>query len=289
MDTTPERLTTTFHPRKLYEYKYIYAVLSRRAGGVSIGINLNLDKRCNYDCVYCSVDRSSTPEDTTVSPAEIKTELFELLEAYTSGELFTAAPFDKLTESQKSIKDISFSGNGEPTSLTCFPDCVKVALEALNHFKGLNETKLGLITNATYFHKPWAIDGIELMAQWKSYEIWAKLDAGTQAYLEEIDVSKFPIEKLLNNISSVARRFPVLIQSMFTRLNGKTMSEQELDAYVQNIKTLLDNQAQIKNIQAYTVSRNPAQPHVTPCSESEMTHIKNRITESINLPVNIYI
>ena len=34
---------------------YVYPVVSRRAGGVSIGINLNPNNACNWRCVYCQV------------------------------------------------------------------------------------------------------------------------------------------------------------------------------------------------------------------------------------------
>src|SRR5438445_111855 len=47
------------HPRAYRENHYVYPVLSRRARGVSIGINLNPDKICNWDCVYCQVDRTT--------------------------------------------------------------------------------------------------------------------------------------------------------------------------------------------------------------------------------------
>ena len=52
-------LTTQDHRRKLDENRYVYAVLSRRSGGVSIGVNLNPDKVCNFDCIYCQVDRTT--------------------------------------------------------------------------------------------------------------------------------------------------------------------------------------------------------------------------------------
>jgi len=52
-------LTVRDHRRELDENRYVYAVLSRRSGGVSIGINLNPDKVCNFDCIYCRPYRDS--------------------------------------------------------------------------------------------------------------------------------------------------------------------------------------------------------------------------------------
>jgi len=45
-------------PRLFASYQYVYPVISRRSQGVSIGINLNIDKACNFDCPYCQVDRT---------------------------------------------------------------------------------------------------------------------------------------------------------------------------------------------------------------------------------------
>ena len=47
------------HARELAGNRYIYAVVSRRSRGLSIGINLNPDKACNFDCPYCQVDRTT--------------------------------------------------------------------------------------------------------------------------------------------------------------------------------------------------------------------------------------
>ena len=53
------RLDFKDHRRDLGENRYVYAVVSRRARGLSIGVNLNPDKVCNFDCPYCQVDRTT--------------------------------------------------------------------------------------------------------------------------------------------------------------------------------------------------------------------------------------
>ncbi len=52
--------TTLFtqHSRSWQSNRYVYPVISRRSKGLSIGVNLNPDKVCNFDCVYCCVDRT---------------------------------------------------------------------------------------------------------------------------------------------------------------------------------------------------------------------------------------
>ena len=51
------------HARLFEHNRFVYPVLSRRSGGISIGVNLNPDKICNFDCIYCQVDRRSAERD----------------------------------------------------------------------------------------------------------------------------------------------------------------------------------------------------------------------------------
>jgi hypothetical protein len=48
-------LKTEDHSRDSAGMRYVYPVVSRRAGGVSIGINLNPNNACNWRCIYCQV------------------------------------------------------------------------------------------------------------------------------------------------------------------------------------------------------------------------------------------
>ena len=48
-------LESNNHNRDIAGLKYIYPVLSRRAGGLSVGINFNTNNACNWRCIYCQV------------------------------------------------------------------------------------------------------------------------------------------------------------------------------------------------------------------------------------------
>jgi hypothetical protein len=39
-------------PRDFLDNRFVYAVVSARARGLSVGINMCPDKNCNFDCVY---------------------------------------------------------------------------------------------------------------------------------------------------------------------------------------------------------------------------------------------
>ncbi len=54
---TVPRETAFGRPRDFLSNHFVYVVTSSRARGLSLGINVNPDKYCNYDCLYCEVDR----------------------------------------------------------------------------------------------------------------------------------------------------------------------------------------------------------------------------------------
>ncbi len=63
------KLSPGNHDRDVAGLTYVYPVVSRRAGGVSVGINLSPDNACNWQCVYCQVPdlvRGKAPETAQV-------------------------------------------------------------------------------------------------------------------------------------------------------------------------------------------------------------------------------
>ena len=68
------------HRRTFQENLYVYAVVSRRSKGVSIGINLNPDKVCNFDCIYCQVDRTTPAVVRKVDMNRLRDELEDMLD-----------------------------------------------------------------------------------------------------------------------------------------------------------------------------------------------------------------
>ena len=81
MDERSLDILFSHHPRHWRENAYVYPVVSRRSRGVSIGVNLNPDAACNFDCIYCQVDRRTTPAVRRVDLDRLRTELELMLEA----------------------------------------------------------------------------------------------------------------------------------------------------------------------------------------------------------------
>src|SRR6476620_3901132 len=66
-------------PPEFLGNRFVYAVISQRAHGLSIGINLNPDKCCNFDCAYCEVNRDLPGRDVVVDIDVLAAELDNLL------------------------------------------------------------------------------------------------------------------------------------------------------------------------------------------------------------------
>src|SRR5437899_12580715 len=81
------------HRRTFEDNLDVYAVVSRRSKGVSIGINLNPDKVCNFDCIYCQVDRKTPPLVRAVEIPRLLEELEAMLDLLLTGRLFTLPPY----------------------------------------------------------------------------------------------------------------------------------------------------------------------------------------------------
>lgn len=285
---TDDTLNVAFqhHPRVWQTNRYVYPVVSRRSHGLSIGVNLNPDKACNFDCVYCQVDRTTPPVVRRVDAALLETELAEILAAATDGTLFDEHPFSLIAPQNRVARDIAFSGDGEPTTCPQFKDAVELAAAARVRFR-LDETKLVLITDATYLTRPRVRDALAIMDA-NNGEIWAKLDAGTEEYFQLVDRPNVSLRVVLENILDASRVRPIVIQSMFLRMNGEGPSSAELDAYCDRLDEIVAAGGRLKALQLYTVARPPAESAVTPLPAGDLDALAARVRSRVAVPVDVY-
>jgi wyosine [tRNA(Phe)-imidazoG37] synthetase (radical SAM superfamily) len=274
------------HERRWADNLYVYAVVSRRSHGVSVGVNLNPGKECNFDCVYCQVDRRIPPRVRKVDLERMALELELVLQAAADGSLYDRPPFNALPANRREVRDIAFSGDGEPTTYPRFREAVEVAAAARARF-GLDATKIVLITDAAYLAKPAVREALEVLDA-NNGEIWAKLDAGTEGYFQLIDRANVSLAQVLENILDAARVRPVVIQSLFMRVNGESIAAAELDAYCDRLNQLLGAGGQIKGIQLYTIARTPAEPAVAPLPDDELDRLAEAVRARVKAPVETF-
>ncbi|CAN5434835.1 radical SAM protein [soil metagenome] len=265
----------TQHSRAWRSNRYVYPVISRRSKGLSIGVNLNPDKNCNFDCVYCSVDRTVALEYRDVELPILRDELESLLALAASGEFFREPPFDQTAPDLRRINDVAFSGDGEPTSFPQFVAACEMAADAISK-SGLADVKIVVITNATLLHRPNVQRAMEFLDRHNG-EIWAKLDAGTQPYFEFIERTKVPLSRVLANLATAGAVRPIVIQSLFMHVDGVGPDDAEILAYVERLAELKTGGCRIKLVQVYTVARRTAEDNVTPLSVARLDAIAARI------------
>ena len=241
------------HSRSFRDFLFVYPVLSRRSKGISIGVNLNPNKVCNFGCVYCCVDRTTPPRIKSLNIARMEWELGEMLEIWKDGSLFLQEPFLLVPASLSRLNDIAFSGDGEPTTSPHFKNAVESVIRLCKHH-GLQQTKLVLITDASCLEKPMVVSGLEIMCQ-EPHEIWAKLDAGTPDYFKLVNRSSISFEKILKNITQTAQKHPLWIQSLFMQLRGNAPTQMEINAYRDRLLEILNSGGKIMGVQIYTVAR----------------------------------
>ena len=282
----PLRQAHRLHGRHWRDNAYSYPVVSRRSGGLSIGINLNPDTACNFDCIYCQVDRTTPPTVRKVDLGRLKAELDHLLDLACDGSLFATSPFDALATDRRMVCDIAFSGDGEPTTYARFDEAVQIAVEA-KAAHGLNRTKLILITDACYLTKPKVVAGLGLMDEHNG-EIWAKLDAGTEEYYQQINRPSHPLSHVLANIRQTAMARPIVIQSMWMKVHDRPPPQQEVRAFAGHLSDIVAAGGKIKLVQVYTIARQTTEAYATALSKSELDHVAGVVRESIELPIETY-
>ena len=275
----------TQHSRSWRENRYVYPVISRRSKGLSIGVNLNPDMVCNFDCIYCCVDRTAPATIREVDLEVLGEELKYMLELVKTGELFQQAPFDTAPVHLRRLNDIAFSGDGEPTSFPQFQQACELSASLLEQ-AGLSSVKLVVITNATLFHQPRVQRALEFLDHHNG-EIWAKLDAGTEAYYRLVERTSIPLQRVLDNILLAGKERPIVIQSLFMKIHDQPPSDSEIQAFVQRLIELSDQGCQMKLVQVYTVARGTAESYVEPLNNGQVDAIADKV-RAIGLDVEAY-
>lgn len=274
------------HSRNWQANLYVYPVISRRAKGLSVGVNLNPDKACNFDCVYCQVDRSVPPAVRKVDPGIVKDELEHMAGLVVSGELFSDLQFGHVPAPLRRWNDIAFSGDGEPTASPQFPAAVRIAADVRRRF-GVYEVKLILITDSSYLTKPAVREALSVMDE-NNGEIWAKLDAGTDEYYQLVNRPNVPLARTLENITDAARVRPIVIQSLWMNVRGSAPPEAEVDAFAHRLHDIVDAGGMIKLVQMHTIARQTAEPWVTPLDKPLLDRLAERVRKIIDLPVETF-
>ncbi len=267
-------LTTRNHDRDLAGLTYVYPVLSRRAGGVSVGINLNPNNACNWHCVYCQVPglvRGKAPE---IDLVRLEDELRGFLGDLVHGEWMARY----VPEGLRVVRDIAFSGNGEPTSATVFPEAVALAARLRAEF-GLSpvDVPLRLITNGSLMAQERVQEGVRLLGE-AGGEVWFKVDGGTVDAVERINGVRLEPALIARNLARCAQLCPTWVQTCMFRWDGEAPTVADIDAYLALLEAA--GIGALRGVLLYGIARQSMQPEairLAPLSVDELEAIAERM------------
>ena len=243
------------HNRFQEGFEYVYPVVSRRAGGLSLGINLNTNNACNWRCIYCQV-----PDLIRGAPPPVELDaLEEELSVFLSQILIGSYLEDQVPKGQRRLNDIAFSGNGEPTSAPNFADAVKTIHGVRVRANVPEVVKTVLITNGSLMHQHKVMKGVKDLAGING-EVWFKIDRATVEGAQLINDTKINKSRIMSNLEASAKACPTWIQTCLFKLDGLHPADSDLDAYVQLIGEAVARGIPFKGILLYGLARQSHQP-----------------------------
>ncbi|MFA4969092.1 MAG: radical SAM protein [Sulfuritalea sp.] len=220
-------LKTEDHSRDSAGMRYVYPVISRRAGGVSVGINLNPNNACNWRCIYCQVPGLTRGGPPPIDLSLLERELNEFLAWAGTGDFMET----RVPAGARQLVDLAFSGNGEPTSATEFAEAVALAERVLVAHDLAGKLVMRLITNGSLLDRKAVQKGIAGIGK-AGGEVWFKVDAGSVAGLARINGTRARPELVARRLAACAALAPTWVQTCMFRIDGELPSEQEAQAYL---------------------------------------------------------
>lgn len=273
-------LTIHDHSRDSAGMTYVYPVVSRRAGGVSIGINLNTNNACNWACIYCQVPGLSRGGPPPIDLDRLEMELRRFLEDATAGDyLVRHAPPEA-----RRLVDVAFSGNGEPTSAAEFAEAVERLECVLHDLSLLGALKIRLITNGSLMHRESVCEGVAHIGRLGG-EVWFKVDRATAAGVRSINgIGNFSSKRVHSALHRCARLAPTWIQTCWFALDGEEAPEAEQAAYLDFIGSV---RQQIQGVLLYGLARPSLQPDASRLSALPASSLRLFAERIESLGVNV--
>ena len=154
------------------------------------------------------------------------------------------------------LKDIAFSGNGEPTSAEEFPQIILIVKKVLEEFNLLHKIKLRLITNGSLMHQSPVIKSVEMLKEING-EVWFKVDAVTEESIQIINQVNLKRHQILERLKNCATACPTFVQTCIFSIDDKNPSEKDIDAYVQLMSEIKND---IQGVHIYGLARPSLQP-----------------------------
>jgi len=250
-----QALTTSNHDRDVAGLKYVYPVLSRRAGGLSIGINFNTNNACNWRCIYCQVPNLIKGAAPELDLALLEEELRFFLNDVQQDDFYRR--FQVESEHQ-AIKDIAISGNGEPTSVKNFAKAISLIGDIATASGVFPASRFVLITNGSLIHQKKVREGLWVLNSYGG-EVWFKFDSATKQRRTMVNETTQSVNSSLENIRMSSTLCTTKLQTCLFDYAGQGWPETEKQAYLDALKNLKATTG-VREILLYTLARPSMQP-----------------------------
>lgn len=271
------KLIVTNHNRDIFSSRYVYPVVSRRAGGLSLGINLNTNNKCNWQCIYCEVPNLKRGKPEPIDLNHLRNELKDWLNNIVKGDFI-----DKNTDPDTKFKDIALSGNGEPTACKEFKSVLKIIEKEFTDCKCPEDVKIRLITNGSYLSEKEIQDAWQEMPLAK--EIWFKIDSVNTETIKQLNQVNLTHNQIKKNLESALYASSTIIQTCLTKINGQLPKESEISDYVNFLKPY---EKKITSIHLYSLARPTEQKtlyNLGRLNDKEMIRIAEKMNE-LSIPI----
>jgi len=281
---TGKKLSTTNHDRDSAALRYVYPVVSRRAGGVSVGINLNPNNACNWRCIYCQVPDLTRGTAPAIDLAIVGSPLRVFLDELLHGEFMQT----RVPEGARRINDIALSGNGEPTSSAEFAQVIEIIARVRREVALPEVVKTVLITNGSLLYRSEVRQGLRDLAKLNG-EVWFKLDRASEKGMQLVNDTRASMNKVRDNLIAAISLCPTWLQTCWFALDGEPPSRQDEDDYLEFVTALLRDGHKLQGVLLYTLARpslQPEAPRLSALSAEQLQAFADRIGK-LGLPVKV--
>jgi wyosine [tRNA(Phe)-imidazoG37] synthetase (radical SAM superfamily) len=273
------QLTVKDHNRNAAGLTYIYPVISRRSGGLSIGINFNTNNACNWHCVYCQVPNLSLGAAPELDFELLETELKFFLQDVLHGDFYDRF---EMEPELRVIKDIAISGNGEPTSVKDFAKAIELIIRVTEQAKIPDPFQYVLITNGSLIHHSDVQDGLKLFNQYNG-QVWFKLDSATDKGRDLTNHSALSLQKHTENLLISARLCSTWVQTCMLQFESGQglVNATEQEAYLALLQQV-SQQVNLQGVMLYSLARESLQPEanmITSVTEQQLNDFAQRVRQ----------
>ena len=269
------------HDRNIFDSKYVYPVVSRRAGGLSLGVNLNTNNACNWQCIYCEI-----PNLSRGGPEPIEVELLKDELNFWIDQIINSNFLKENTPPGTTFADVALSGNGEPSAAPEFLDVLEIIIASLKEHKLIDKIPVRLITNGSFISKK-----KECLNIFNRYhgEVWFKIDAADEDSIKLINQVNLDPNSMINNLKKCAEACQTVIQTCLLKINHQVPTNDFLKNYSKLIKPY---ERLIKKIDLYSLARPSLQNNqditIERLSLDELNNIKNILQKQLTIKIDVF-